>query len=77
MITTPMAMNEIMLLHGSSLVDLIKQFRMVDDSDISQEYTTTDVVGNVSGVLGQCVLTAVNTPEVAGLNVIIGRSWTL
>ena len=41
-------------------------FSMVDDSDISQEYTTTDIAaGNVSGVLGQCVFAAVNTPGVA------------
>jgi hypothetical protein len=41
-------------------------FSMVDDSNISQEYTTTDIAaGNVSGVLGQCVFAAVNTPGVA------------
>jgi len=41
-------------------------FSMVHDSDISQEYTTEDIAaGNVSGVLGQCIFTAVNTPGVA------------
>lgn len=41
-------------------------FSVVDDSNISQEYTTDEIVaGNVSGVLGQCVFAAVNTPGVA------------
>ena len=41
-------------------------FSMVDDSDISQEYTTADIAaGNVSGVLGQCVFASVNVPGVA------------
>ena len=43
----------------------LTNFSMVDDSDISQEYTTADIAaGNVSGVLGQCVFAAVNTPGV-------------
>lgn len=41
-------------------------FSVVDDANISQEYTTDEIVaGNVSGVLGQCVFAAVNTPGVA------------
>ena len=41
-------------------------FSMVDDADIAQEYTTEKIVaGNVSGVFGQCVFAAVNTPGVA------------
>ncbi len=41
-------------------------FSMVDDSNISQEYTTTDIAaGNFSGVLGQCVFASVNVPGVA------------
>jgi hypothetical protein len=41
-------------------------FSMVDDSNIAQEYTTAEIAaGNVSGVLGQCVFAAVNTPGVA------------
>lgn len=41
-------------------------FSMVDDSNISQEYTTEEIAaGNVSGVFGQCVFAAVNTPGVA------------
>jgi hypothetical protein len=44
----------------------LTNFSMVNDSDISQEYTTADIAaGNVSGVLGQCVFAAVNTPGVA------------
>lgn len=44
----------------------LTNFSMVDDSDISQEYTTTDIAaGNVSGVFGQCIFAAVNTPGVA------------
>jgi hypothetical protein len=41
-------------------------FSMVDDSNIAQEYTTEEIAaGNVSGVFGQCVFAAVNTPGVA------------
>lgn len=44
----------------------LTNFSMVDDSNISQEYTTADIAaGNVSGVLGQCVFAAVNTPGIA------------
>lgn len=41
-------------------------FSMVGDANISQEYTTDEIVaGNVSGVLGQCVFASVNVPGVA------------
>ena len=44
----------------------ITQFSMVDYPNIAQEYTTAEIAaGNVSGVLGQCVFAAVNTPGVA------------
>lgn len=44
----------------------LTNFSMVEDPDISHEYTTADIAaGNVSGVLGQCVFAAVNTPGVA------------
>lgn len=41
-------------------------FSMVDNTNIAQEYTIGELAaGNVSGVLGQCVFAAVNTPGVA------------
>lgn len=44
----------------------LTNFSMVEDPGISHEYTTADIAaGNVSGVLGQCIFAAVNTPGVA------------
>lgn len=44
----------------------LTEFSMVDDANISQEYTIADIAaGNVSGVLGQCVFASVNVPGVA------------
>jgi len=39
---------------------------IVDDSNIAHEYTTADIAaGNVSGVYGEAIFAAVNTPGVA------------
>ena len=39
---------------------------IVDDSNIAQEYTTVDIAaGNVSGVYGEAIFAAVNSPGVA------------
>jgi len=44
----------------------LTNFSMVEDPNISHEYTTADIAaGNVSGVFGHCVFAAVNTPGVA------------
>ena len=47
-------------------ISQLTNFSMIDNPSIAQEYTTADIAaGNVSGVLGQCIFAAVNTPGVA------------